>query len=94
MEAEITRQLIGHVDNPSQAEVKLDVPQLVIIMGAAAIGATVGAILGAPGSPLGALIGAAVGALVGAFVAALSLGMVKILRVVVGACGPVEVEFA
>ena len=89
-----TRQIIGEVDNPAQTVVKMDVPQFVIIMGAAAIGAVVGAVLGAPGSPLGALIGAAVGALVAAFVATLALGMVKILRVVVGAWGPVEIEYA
>ncbi len=45
---EITRQIIGQVDNPAQTPVKVDLPQFVIIMGAAAVGAVVGAVLGAP----------------------------------------------
>ena len=41
-EDDTTRQIIGEVDNPARTPVKMDVPQFVIIMGAAAIGAVVG----------------------------------------------------
>lgn len=90
----ITRQLIGQVDNPAQTPVKVDLPQFVIIMGAAAVGAVVGAVLGAPGGPLGSLIGAAVGTLMAAFVATLALGMLKMVRVMVDSLGTVEIEYA